>query len=385
QERSFKNNKKMLTPALDKTVEYPHLTAAEEWGFSMKGIRPEGRCPFCKGTFKAHSKLGYVCQMHQTVPLRYSIDFYFKGERIRRCTTLDGKTLRTFADAHALIRQAQGEIEAKKFDPTKWKSKDRLEFKFKHLIGKWYGEKEDLLKKKRLAPSYVTKLFSYIKHYYLDYFDEKDVREIFNIRDFARELPGNLSLHYQSNIVKALENFFHWLRDERIIQELPVFPKMEIPEHLPKTIDRATREKLLDFIPGEHKAIFTFLFYQGCRPSEARALKWDSVEEDVVTYKRTWSGEELRETTKENKVRQNLIFSEVLAALPRRSFSLDFVFTHGKNVKRHYSKTFLHDIFNRALQAFNEHHQTDLKINLYEATKHSFGTEQVNQGVSIEL
>ena len=36
------------------------------------------------------------------------------------------------------------------------------------------------------------------------------------------------------------------------------------------------------------------------------------------------------------------------------------------------------------MQAFNENYETDLQVELYEATKHSFGTDQVNKGVPIQ-
>ena len=354
-------------------------------GFNMKGIRAEGRCPICKGTFKAQKNKGYFCPHHLTTPVRYTIDFYYKGERIRRGTALDGKTLQTFAQAHALLTQAQNEIQNKTFDPSKWKAKDSIEFRFNKLIGQWYDEKERQMLRKQLAPSYVCKLISYIKNYYLNFFGQKDVREIFNVKEFANQLPEKLSLKYQKNILDALRNFFFWLKENRYISEMPVFPAFELPEHKPNTIDKEVQLKILEFISEEHKPIFTFLFYQGCRPGEARALKWDCVNSDIVTYRRTWSGQELREMTKDKDIRENLIFPEVMAVLPRKGFPLDFVFTHGKKIKRPYGKTLVQDIFNRALMTFNKNYDTDLKITLYEATKHSFGTEQVNKGVPLEL
>lgn len=160
---------------------------------------------------------------------------------------------------------------------------------------------------------------------------------------------------------------------------------MEVPEHEPKTIGKEIQIKILGFIPDEYKPIFIFLFHQGCRPGEVRALKWDCIENDIVTYKRTWSAQQLREVTKTKRIRHNLIFPETMAVLPKRRFPSDFVFVHGKKLKRPYSKTFLQDIFNNALDEFNRQYGTALKIGLYEATKHSFGTQLVNEGVSLEL
>lgn len=355
--------------------ENPSLTS---WGFSMKGIRPKGYCPKCNGTFKWNDRKGYICPSCLTHPKRYLIDLFYKGERIRRATTLDGKTLRSFADAHALISQAKNEIDAHKFDSTKWKSKDKLEFRFSYLVNKWYQEKEDDMKKGKLAPSYVPKLFTYIKHYYLPYFGDMDIREIFttNIKSFMKNLPDRLSLKYEKNIQDALRHFFRWLKEDKLIDDIPTFKTMEIPEHEPNIISPETQEMILNLIPQEHKPIFTFLLNQGCRPSEARALKWKDIKGDIVTYRRTWSGEILREQTKTKRIRHNLLFNETLKALPTRRFDEDFVFNHGKDVKRPYSHNFLNKIFNKAVS------ELGLKIELYEATKHSFGTHYVNNGVS---
>lgn len=48
-------------------------------------------------------------------------------------------------------------------------------------------------------------------------------------------------------------------------------------------------------------------------------------------------------------------------------------------VPRHYSEAHLNRIYNKALAEFNEKYGTELRIELYEATKHSFGTQMVNE------
>ena len=164
------------------------------WGFSIKGIYPEGRCPVpnCNKTFKWNSQRGHVCPEHLSPATRYSIIVHYKGLRIKRGTTLDGKTLKTFAGAHDLLSQARREIEAHRFNPTKWNSKDSLEFQFSRLIWKWYEEKEMSMKQGKLAYGYVPKLRGYITNHIEPYFYGHDVREIFNLKDFAKQLPERL-------------------------------------------------------------------------------------------------------------------------------------------------------------------------------------------------
>lgn len=357
-------------------VENPLITS---WGFSMKGIRPKGYCPKCNGTFKWNDRQGYICPSCLTHPKRFLMDLFYKGERIRRATTIDGKTLRSFADAHALVNQAMNEIDSHRFDPAKWKSKDKLEFRFSYLIGKWYEEKEDLMKKGKLAYSYVPKLFTYMKHYYLPFFSHMDVREVFgiHIKDFSKQLPDRLSPKYQKNLLDALRHFFRWLKEDKLIDDVPSFPKIEIPEYDFKVISPETQKTILKLISEIHRSIFVFLFNQGCRPSEARALKWKDINGDIVTYRRTWSGRKIKETTKTKRIRHNLLFPETIAYLPSKRFPEDFVFIHG-NIHP-YSADLLNKLFREATV------QIGIDISLYEATKHSFGTRYINDGVSRDL
>jgi integrase len=352
----------------------------------MKGIYPEGHCPVpnCGKTFKWNNLRGHVCPDHLTPATRYSILIHYKGQRIKRGTTLDGKTLKTFADAHDLLSQAKREIEAHKFDPTKWNSKDSLEFQFSRLIQKWYEEKEIAMKQGKLAYGYVPKLKGYIKNYIEPYFHITDVREIYNLKDFTKQLPEKLSLKYQKNIIDALKSFFKWLRENRLISDLPVFPdKIEVPEYEPETVTREVQEQFLKLVPLEHLPIFTFLVYQGARPGEVCALMGDCIHGDSVTYRRTFSGRKLREHTKTKKVRRNYLFKEVRAILPT-VFPKQFVFTHGEG-RKPYSNDYLNKLYKEALQKVNEKFDTTLQMPLYEFTKHSFGTQFINDHPGKEM
>ena len=297
---------------------------------------------------------------------------------------MDGKTLKTFANAHDLISQARREIGAHNFDPTKWNSKDSLEFQFYRLIWKWYEEKEMAMKQGKLSYGYVPKLRGYINNHIEVYFHDRDVREIFNLKDFAKQLPEKLSLKYQKNIIDALKSFFKWLRENRIVSDLPVFPdRIEVPEYEPETVTSDIQKEFLRLVPHEHLPIFTFLIYQGARPGEVCALMGDCINGDNVTYKRTFSGRKLSEHTKTKKIRHNYIFRVVRDTLPR-VFPKQFVFTHGQN-RKPYSNDYLNKLYREALQAFNQKYDTALQMPLYEFTKHSFGTQFINENPGKEM
>lgn len=385
-----------MKPQTDKNMP----STSNPWGFDMKGIRAKGKCPVCQSSFKADIKKGFLCPEHLTAPERFQVDFFYKGERFRREVNLDGEALETFSAAHALLERAKAEIRAKKFDPTKWKAKYLIEYSFDRLIMKWYAEKELLMKQDKRAPSYVPKLKTYINLYYLKHFAGLDVREITAIqtKEFSLRLPGmsptgrKLSPKYQKNILDALQHFFNWLHDDHIIEQKPKFPKVEVPEYEPKVLTPEVQEIILDIIPEKHKPIFAFLFYQGCRPAEVRALKWKDIDlkNDVVTLRRTFSDSKLRETTKTGRIRHNYLFPETKSALPTAPtpaewYADEFVFTHGKAVKNTYSKNFLSRIYKKALLEVEEDTGIKIDSSLYDATKHSFGTYLVNEGVPMDV
>lgn len=374
----------------------PEPTPYNSLGFDMKGIRPQGTCPKCHKKFVFSPRGGFICPKHQTVPKRFIIDIYFKGERIRRGTDLSGNTLRTYADALVLYRLAQDEKQRKRFDPKKWKSKLKIDYLFETLLDKWLADKENLLEEKKRSASYVSELPTYCNRFFIPCYQIQDVREILNLDDFTTFLRHYrtdkntpISLKYKKNLTDCLKSFFRWLLKKRYIDILPDFPDpIDVPEHQPQTLTRETRMALLEHIPPEHQPIFAWLFVQGCRPGEARALMWDCIKDgvepnDTVEYKRTFSNNVLQEHTKTKRIRENYIFPESRAILPDRGHPLSFVFVHGVQAKRPYSKPFLNKIYRKALASYNQENGTDLNIELYEATKHSFGTEWVNSDTGI--
>jgi integrase len=139
---------------------------------------------------------------------------------------------------------------------------------------------------------------------------------------------------------------------------------------------------ILEKIPEIHRSIYAFLFYQGCRIGEVRALKWDCINDDVVTYKRAFSANKLSEFTKTKKIRHNLLFPGTLAVLPERGFPLDFVFTHTYGGhKRPYQENMLNRIYREAIDKVNTEKGLSLSSELYEHSKHSWGTHYINSGL----
>lgn len=287
-----------------------------------------------------------------------------------------------------------------RFDVEKWRSRDTGKYSPARLVTRWYREKYAALKKGDLKPSYVVKLRSYIRHYFIPFgvkHDLRDIREIKTTKDFFDALPDKLSPKYRKNIKLALATFFHWCMDEmKVIETMPHFPKFKVPVYVPKVMDLETRLHIVEnFIMSEHRAIFGFYVIQGCRPGELIALKGDCLQKHptlgrFIEYRRTVSDGVIVETPKDAEARINPIFEQAEKYLPGRIFGPDFVF---KNKGRMYTLSVLEHQLMGAFRRYNAAMRKeaekaggtwdDVRIKLYEFGKHSRSSELYEQGASL--
>jgi hypothetical protein len=54
---------------------------------------------------------------------------------------------------------------------------------------------------------------------------------------------------YQKNILDALKGFFLWLKDDRMISDVPKFVSVDVPEYSFQVISRETQLEILSKIP----------------------------------------------------------------------------------------------------------------------------------------
>ena len=138
------------------------------------------------------------------------------------------------------------------------------------------------------------------------------------------------------------------------------------------------QEAVLSQIPEWYRPIFQFMMEYGCRPGEARALKKDCIVDGQVIFRRAFSNNTLRETTKTDRVRRYDItpyFKEVLADLPLHTSPFVFVRDDGKP----YTSKNLNKIWHEACDKAGIH------IKLYNGCKHSLGCQLLDMGCDMDL
>lgn len=223
----------------------------------------------------------------------------------------------------------------------------------------------------------------------LDYFGEEFDIRTFNhskLQIFYNKLPFTVrGKYHRLSSLKALLRFA--LKDE-LIAKIPPFPAL--PDGLSDDIRYLTYEQqqtLLAAIPERHRGIFEFAMEYGLRIGEVCALQWDCVTNTEIIIKRAISNGELRQSTKTGKLRILGITTrgaEIIAQCnkARMAGSISpFVFlskcSSRSGITRPYSWKILTLLWRKVCK------ETGIKINLYNAFRHSLGCQLRDEGVEL--
>ena len=285
--------------------------------------------------------------------------------------------------ANKILSLMQDDIDHRTFVPATYRKNSPLSIK---------AYAEIWIKASDICKNAKNKYRSHIKHA-IKYFGEN-----FDIRDFTishsklilfknqlRNLKTGEPLSNDAvyNVMGALKTMLRFYRCDNPAFIVPVFPKMSKTER--EEVEFLTfedQQTILNAIPERHRPIFQFAMEYGVRPQEATALKWDCITETHVTFRRSHSEYELRETTKTGDIgiRTEVLSTRAKEALKNTKNWPSFkgwVFCH--NAKgSHYDNKIMNTIWKAACQ------QTGFKIGLYEAIRHSWGCQLVESGMSIE-
>ena len=342
------------------------------------------RCPACGNDFKLIDALGYLCPDCHTFPERFYLDIHYMGKRVRIFCDRQGKPLDTNQRVYDLLAHINFEIENNSFDPSIYIKAEQKELYISVKLDEYLNHKIN-----SLAPSYQTDFKRYVG-IAKKFFGTRDIREIrkIDIINYLNYLQENLNVSNKTvkNIVDVFKAFLNYLKNDlEIIQVVPNFPDIEIDVKPFKWLSQEDQIKLFELVPDKHKPIMAFLMLQGCRPSEARALKNKNIDlkNNTITICATFSGNVYREKRKGKKSRfvtipihtelYDYISTRVLNNLPEA-----FVFINPTTGK-YYHKNTLQKIWG----ALRERAHIDKSLRLYDATRHSFASNLVNSGSTI--
>jgi len=341
-------------------------------------IRTKEKCPRCRRPFQEIPGVALFCPRCKTVPRRFFIDLCYDGKRIKIYSTKSGEPLTSYEQAKRLQEVITYEIESGTFNPSLYVKKDFKEFLFENYIQKWLEFSETKLK-----PSTLKDRKRVVKSLFIPFFRGKDIREIksAHIQDFYMFLQKrNISKKTIWNILSELKAFLNFARKREDIDRVPVFPEVKFEERPIVWLNQEQQRRVLEHIPEEHKPIFVFLFTYGCRPGEARALMWDSVDfvKELIYVRRTFSNKKLVNIPKEGKWKVLPMLphiKEILLKLYKRKKSM-FVFSWRYD---HYGERALPRIWKEACKKAGIE-----GVSLYAGVRHSFAMQRLREGFSYE-
>jgi len=358
------------------------------YNLSMLGtIRTLQKCPQCGGSFQGEP---LSCPRCKITPTRYYIDFYWKKQH-KLYSDEDGYILSSWEQAHRLLTHIRHEIDREKksqgkfrFDPRNYVRRDLNKLKFENYVRAWFAWRaEEVDLPDGISRSYLKGAESYARNHLLPFFGGMNIREIdeTQFERFRRQLPRNLSAKTVHNIFGLLHKILRDAKRVGDIQRLPELPVIKFVIPPIKWIDEEDQAHILAEVRDPvYYALFLFLMKQGCRPNEARALKWDRIdfERNVVRIDAAMDEGFFREHTKTRDIRTLPIHPDVKAAMeaiPTRALN-GFVFTcRGDPLK----ENTVQDYWRRATA------RAGIKISLYQGTKHSGGSQAINAGVDLKV
>jgi integrase len=309
---------------------------------------------------------------------KWYIDLWWQGRRLSIYSDNQGYPFGT-SQAHAdrMLAHIRYEIDNSLFDPKNYTKKDLRELWFVTYAEKWYARQ---ITRGRWAKGSQVQFGYMLRNHLIPFFGNKSIRDIraAHIEDFLISLK--VAPKTQQNILGLLHNIIKdaFIRED--IKRIPPFPTISVPDPKIKWIDKEQQHRILEQVKHPtYRTLFLFLMKQGCRPNEARALRWGNInwKREQVEISAAMDHGEYRDSTKEGDVRILPLHPEVVEALrkiPRHISGYVFT-TTGKPI----NDVWLRKVWRKAATAVG------IDISLYQGTKHSAATQAVNAGTRLEV
>jgi integrase len=347
-------------------------------------IRTKEKCPKCGEKF-VESRKGLQCPECKTTPRRYFLDIPQLGSKNRKLySDSTGHPFDSFERADQELSSIRTEIRKGTFDACNYVKREIKALQFSTYIELWLERREREYHRHHITKSYLKSIREYVRNYYIPFFKNRSIRDIrdADIIDFRDQLPLHLSAKTVANILGSLHKFFQDAFGQRKdIALMPQFPRVTLQEPTVKWITQEEQERILKRVKDPlYRAFYLFLAKQGCRPSEARALRWEMVDlrHNLVTIAAGFDMNQFKPYTKEKDVRVLPLHPEVQEAiqrLPRSITGFVFVNRHGRPL----SARRVYEIWSKAAAL------AGIKVTCYQGTRHSLASQAVNDGVSLEI
>lgn len=322
---------------------------------------------------KCRKKMDGVCLCTPEGNQKCLIKIYWKGKgyEYRRD---DRGFIFTYDTAVAKLTEMNLEIKKGTFNPIEFTDSKIKERKFENQIDLWLQEKENLEKTGELSPGTTGNYQGYVKNHFhtLNQYDVRDIQrgELSSFKDTL----SHVSIKTRKNIMNALQGFFRWLLDRGTITTLPSFPEIKGDDSQQRrAIDFELQDQALQTIPDDYKDPIEFLFESGLRPGEVCSLLCRHIDlhNRTILIERTYvKGNRIKESTKQKKKRIMPLSDRALEIASKHLIDKhpnQFLFINPRTRKGLLPKVLWYQ--------WNKY--SSLDVCLYEGTRHSFGSQLI--------
>jgi len=305
---------------------------------------------------------------------RYQVYFTYQGKQIHLTRSLKyDEPLKSKKDCRTLIKYLQEHG----FDPERFGVKEKV-YRFDVALETW-------IKLSTCSPEWLDQRKQIAHRFFLPYFERKDIRSIKtqHILEFLSFLKSK-GLKDKSiyNYMGELRSFFRF--HKKLLNDAPEFPKITVQEKPIKWLTEEEQDKVFQHISKQDLPIFEFMRRYGTRTNEASGLLKQNVflgnnpPYFVITSVLGATGN-LKPYTKTKRIKILPILPELRWIFENANGS-QFVFAkQWRGEWRPYTNRMLNLIWNRANKASGI-----APINLYNAMRHSFGCQRLNEGFSLD-
>ena len=198
------------------------------------------------------------------------------------------------------------------------------------------------------------------------------------LKRFRNSLRHKLSKETQKKVLRILRSFFTWLRSNKVISTIPMFPSIKGSDAKKKKTFPYTEQKdRLTRFPTEHRDIIGFGVETGSRIAELCVLKIKDIDLQAkeVTVRRTYSHNVIRETTKTSDdvtIPLSLVAAEIATSNMRDKLPEGYLFIN-PNTGKNYRPQILRKLWKK---------YSGSSSTLYEFFRHSIATQAAARGLS---
>lgn len=377
------------TPTMNTALNTGALTGApypvynplndEFGGLAMNGSI---RCARCTGKISAGGVCP-KCSAKKGEPIAPPVSVWIYSTQTHRNERISadqhGRKL-DYKEAYKLLRQLRGAIDkakdkGKEFDLTPYLPPEKNPNTCDQLLTDYLAEIEQ-----DVSPGTCINYTSTVNAHLRPFFGQTDVRKIDvnAIKLFMRSLK-----HNRKGSIKTIRNrlsaFLHWCWERKKIESVPPLPRVKGKDEQKYAFGLEHQLKAVEKLqnPIIRNAVL-LMMVTGMRVSEALVLKVSDValKERAVTVRRTWSGRQIKESTKTDEPRtiplSYLACDLLVRAIGDRAGDV-WLFPRKKDLNWPYHRQ---DV-SRSWQ------QTGVGVTLRDATRRSFATICKDAGMDL--